>query len=165
MEIYLIRHGIAVEPEVADRDSDRWLTKQGINKVRQVASSLHSLDIDFDIILASPLVRARQTAELLISQGLSQILEIHPDLAPDGSLEHWLEWLQTYQTQTPQARSVALVGHEPDLSTWAEILLFNRVFQRLQLKKAGIIALDWPIETPPIGNCHLNWLIPPKLWL
>lgn len=165
MEIYLIRHGIAVEPTEAESDERRCLTKQGIKKVRQVATSLHSLDVEFDIILSSPLVRAQQTTELLVNQGLSEITEVHSDLAPEGNLEQWVAWLQDYQFRQPLAQSIALVGHEPNLSNWAEMLLFNQVFQRLQLKKAGIIALHWPAPTPPIGNCHLNWLIPPKLWL
>jgi phosphohistidine phosphatase len=165
MEIYLIRHGIAVELAAVDRDEDRWLTKPGIKKVRHVADSLRSLDVEFDLILASPLVRAHQTADLLIGQGLSETLELHPDLAPTGDLDQFLQWLQDYQLRHPQSQSVALVGHEPSLSNLAEMLLFNRVFQRIQLKKAGIIALNWPATTPPIGNCYLSWLIPPKLWL
>jgi phosphohistidine phosphatase len=165
MEIYLIRHGIAVEPTVAEGDERRWLTKQGIKKVRQVATSLRSLDVEFDIILSSPLVRAQQTTELLMNQGLSEITEVHPDLSPEGNLEQWAAWLQDYQFRQPLAQSIALVGHEPNLSNWAEMLLFNQVFQRLQLKKAGIIALHWPAPMPPLGSCHLTWLIPPKLWL
>jgi phosphohistidine phosphatase len=154
-----------VETTATEHDGDRWLTKQGIKRVRQVAKSLQGIDVEFDIILASPLVRAEQTAEIFMSQGLSSIIEIHPDLAPAGNIKSWVEWLQDYQKQNPQAQRIALIGHEPDLSTWAEILLFNQVFQRIQLKKAGIIALQWPAPIPPIANCQLMWLIPPKIWL
>jgi phosphohistidine phosphatase len=165
MDIYFIRHGIAVDPTATDDDRDRWLTKQGIKKVRQVASSLRGLDLEFDIIISSPLVRAEQTAEILINQGLSEVLGIQPDLAPGGNLEQWVQWLKDYQAQHPQAQSMAVVGHEPGLSTWTEMLLFNQVFQRLQLKKAGIIAVHWPVTISPLGNCQLLWLIPPKIWL
>ncbi len=165
MEIYLIRHGIAVEAETTVSDDDRWLTKRGAKKVRQVAASLRSLDLEFDIILSSPLVRAQKTAELLVSKGLSETLELHPDLSPTGSLDHCIQWLQDYQFRHPLSQSVALVGHEPNLSNLAEMLLFGQIFQRIQLKKAGIIALHWPGTTSPLGNCQLNWLIPPKLWL
>lgn len=165
MEIYLIRHGIAVDSTADLADADRWLTKQGIKKTLQVASSLRRLDLEFDIILASPLLRAQQTADLLISKDLSAKQEIHADLAPHGSLDSWIHWLQDYERTHPHAQRLALVGHEPCLSTWAEMLLFNQVFHRLHLKKAGIIALDWPTATHPIGNCQLNWLIPPKCWL
>ncbi len=165
MEIYLIRHGTAVELAAVDRDEDRWLTKTGIKKVRRAAKSLRRLDVEFDLILSSPVVRAHQTADLLVSQGLSETLELHPDLSPTGDLDQCLQWLQDYQSNHPQSQNVALVGHEPNLSNLAEMLLFNRLFQRIQLKKAGIIALHWPATTPPIGNCYLSWLIPPKLWL
>jgi phosphohistidine phosphatase len=165
MEIYLIRHGIAVEAEATASDEDRWLTKRGAKKVRRVASNLRSLDLEIDIILSSPLVRAQQTAELLVSKGLSETLEIHPDLAPAGNLDHCIQWLQDYQFRNPIAQSVVLVGHEPDLSNLAEMLLFNQIFQRIHIKKAGIIALHWPVTTAPLGNCQLSWLMPPKFWL
>ena len=82
MELYLIRHGIATEQGIDSKDCDRTLTKQGQQKTWQVAQRLYQLGLRFNLILTSPLVRSRQTAEILCSSGLSSQLEIHPFLAP-----------------------------------------------------------------------------------
>ena len=70
MYLYLIRHGIAIEQDplaldpIAD-DEARDLTKLGRKKVAQVAEKLAKLELTFELIITSPLVRARQTAEIL----------------------------------------------------------------------------------------------------
>ncbi len=67
MDIYIIRHAIAVDrgtPEYED-DSQRPLTEKGKKKMRQIASGLRALGVDFDFILSSPYIRARETAEIL----------------------------------------------------------------------------------------------------
>ena len=67
MHLYLIRHGIAAEPEEYDTDSERPLTKEGERKTRKIAQRLYELEIQFDLILTSPLLRAQQTAAVLMS--------------------------------------------------------------------------------------------------
>ena len=108
MELYLIRHGIATEQGIDEvsKDCDRTLTKQGRQKTWQVAQRLYQLGLRFDLILTSPLVRSRQTAEILCSSGLSSQLEIHPFLAPDGDIYTWLGWLEQQQHSTPHAPSI-----------------------------------------------------------
>ena len=60
---------------------------------------------------------------------------------------------------------LALVGHEPDLSQWAELLIWGEAKGVLQLKKAGIIGIEIPDHIDPIGNSILFWLTPPRLLL
>jgi len=58
---------------------------------------------------------------------------------------------------------LGIVGHEPDLSAWAELLVFGEIKGSLVLKKAGIIGITIPEVGLPIGNSLLFLLIPPKL--
>ena len=162
IDLYLIRHGLAGEHGSYTNDNERPLTDEGKQKTRQVAKRLHALTLRFDLILTSPLVRAHQTAELLVEAKLSQTLQVSPQLAPGGSLNEWLEWLQ--QERSPSVTTVAIVGHEPNLSAWAETLVWGAPKGVLSLKKAGVIGLTVP-EQSPMGNSTLFWLTPPRFLL
>ena len=159
----MIRHGIAAERGTYSQDDERPLTQEGQQKTRQVAQRLHELKLRFDLILTSPLVRAQQTAEILQTVGLSAAVDISSHLAPDGRLEDWLNWLQGWQATGGSC--LALVGHEPDLSSWAETLLWGQSRDKFILKKAGVIGLTLPTTGSPIGNSQLFWLAPPRLLL
>lgn len=161
MDLFLIRHGLAGEHGSYANDDERPLTKEGRKKTKQVAEKLFELGIQFDLIQTSPLVRARQTAEILMEAGLSQQLEEATCLA-DDHLEEWLAW---FNSQPGKYQQLALVGHEPSLSQWAETLMSGTVQGRVQLKKAGIIGLSLPDQGSPIGQSVLFWLTPPKFLL
>jgi phosphohistidine phosphatase len=160
-QIYLIRHGIAADPETYQNDQDRPLTPKGQAKTKAIAQQLKSWGLAFDEILTSPLVRARQTAEILKQADLAPHLTITDTLAPMGSFADWLTWFR----QQNHTNALALVGHEPDLSQWAELLIWGDVRGVLQLKKAGIIGIQIPDAMDPIGNSVLFWLTPPKFLL
>ncbi len=159
-QIYLIRHGIAVDRTDQMSDFERSLSPQGQKKTHQVAQRLQAIGLKFDLLLSSPLPRARQTAEILAAQGLSSRLEESLDLSPQGSLSNWLNWLETWRSSADQ--SLALVGHQPNLGQWAEILLWGEAQGSIVLKKAGIIGMILP-EGPPVGHSQLFWLTQPKL--
>lgn len=163
MEIYLIRHGIAADKADYDLDQDRPLTEEGRKKTRKVAQSLHERGLHFEIILTSPLLRAKETATILQDIGLSSQVEEFPYLAPDGDIQAWVNWLKE-QKQTKNHKSLALVGHQPDLGNWAEILIWGKAQEKLVLKKAGIIGLNLPETETPINQSELFLLTSPK-WL
>lgn len=167
MYLYLIRHGIAVDPDPSALDSiandeSRSLTKIGRKKIAQVADRLNKLELKFDLIMTSPLVRARQTADLLINQQISPKLEVSNNLKPMGNLPAWLmEW--NARSTDPSISALALVGHEPNLSEWAELLIFGQVSHNLILKKGGIIGLKFSDDRVAIGTAQLSCLIPPRI--
>ncbi|MCC5636507.1 phosphohistidine phosphatase SixA [Nostoc sp. CHAB 5844] len=164
MELYLIRHGIAQERQAGIKDEERHLTKEGRQKTEKVAQRLLKLDFQFDLIVTSPLVRARQTAEILVATGLGSQLEESPHLAPGGHLSSWLVyWLEP--KNYAQNTQLALVGHEPDLSNWAEIILWGEVKGCLVLKKAGMIGVKLPEAGSVVGRSQMFWLTPPKYLL
>lgn len=161
MELYIIRHGLAGERGTYTNDEQRPLTEEGHHRTRHVANRLHQLGIQFDLIQTSPLVRARQTAEILQSAGLSQQLQESAALKPGGEINTWLEWLQSWSNQAD--RTLAIVGHEPDLGEWAEQLIWGESHHSLVVKKAGVIGLLLPDRGSPIGQSQLFWLTPPRL--
>jgi phosphohistidine phosphatase len=158
-ELYLIRHGIAAERGTYANDDERPLINTGRKKTEKVARRLYQIGVRFDRILTSPLVRAKQTADILQEAGLSSQIEEFTALAPDGDLSTWLEWLseQSYQT-------LALVGHQPDLGHWAEMLVWGSIQEKLVVKKAGAIVLRLPESGTPVGRSELFLLTSPK-WL
>ncbi len=159
--LYLIRHGLAVERDPDQLDADRPLTSTGIQKTRQVAARLVASGLTCDCLLTSPLVRAYQTAQILVESKFAADLQQCPALAPDGSLTDAISWLAT----SPNATAIAWVGHEPNLSIWAETLIWGESQDKLILKKAGIIGLTLPPQGSPVGNSSLFWLTPPRLFL
>jgi phosphohistidine phosphatase len=158
--VYIVRHGLAGEHGSYANDNERPLTVEGKQKTRQVALRLAAFNLKFDLILTSPLVRARETAEILMDVGLGKQLEEFGPLAPGGSIGDWLTWLSGWEPG--KNNCMALVGHEPDLSTWAEMLIWGEAKGAINLKKAGVIGLLLPVAGSPVGHSQLFWLTPPR---
>ncbi|MBO3459132.1 phosphohistidine phosphatase SixA [Aetokthonos hydrillicola Thurmond2011] len=164
MELYLIRHGIAEESAPGIKDEERALTKEGRQKTEKVAKELKKLNLSFDLIASSPLVRAYQTAEILIETGLSSHLEECLHLAPDGDIHSWIaQWLEP-RKYSPETQ-LALVGHEPNLSSWAQMLVWGQAHAGIVLKKAGMIGIKLPEKVSPLGRSQMFWLTSPKYLL
>jgi phosphohistidine phosphatase len=163
MELYLIRHGIAQEHSPDLLDGDRQLTSKGKGKTQLIAQRLQAIGVEFDLILTSPLVRAQQTAQILMGRGLSPHLEVFFPLAPAQAMDAGLKQLaEEYRHRSH--RCLALVGHQPDLGNWAEYLAFGSPQGKLIVKKAGIIGLDLPNLDCDPGQGNLFLLTPPR-WL
>lgn len=162
-ELYIIRHGIAADHGTYSNDDDRPLTSEGRQKTEKVAKRLDQLGLRFDLIQTSPLVRALQTAKILQSVGLSSQLLETPHLAPGGNIQAWISELEEWRSS--KNTRLALVGHQPSLTNWAEILIWGEAQEKLVLKKAGVIGLTLPKTGSPIGNSQMFWLSPPKFLL
>jgi phosphohistidine phosphatase len=94
---------------------------------------------------------------------LSAQLEVAEDLKPIGNLPAWLMWWQAHTIRP--ISTLALVGHEPNLSHWAELLIFGKVVNRLALKKGGIIGLKFADDRLAMGSGKLECLMSPKYLL
>lgn len=154
-----MRHGLATERGTFAEDDDRPLTPLGEKKTQLVAQYLQELGLSFDRIITSPLVRAQQTAEILLQTHLSSHRSTSAHLAPEGDLTQFLAELVPSK---PKANFLA-VGHQPDLGDWAEMLIYGAVQGAIVLKKAGIIGLEIPETGEAIGYSQLFWLTSPKL--
>jgi phosphohistidine phosphatase len=158
LELYLIRHGIAAERgEEWPDDSKRPLTSQGIAKLKKEARGLVALDVSFEQIVSSPLVRTRQTADV-IAEALKNKPPISTSdaLAPAGTPAAVIEEIAKH---VRKAR-VALVGHEPNLGELAAQLIRSRT--PLEFKKGGICRIDFDV-LPPKGAGALRWFLTPRM--
>ena len=162
MNLYLLRHGVAAAKDdpAFESDGERPLTKKGIKKFRKAARGIVRLGVSFDAILSSPLIRARQTADLL-AEAVSQesCVDEMPALAPDSSPEQLLGELSIVEGK----EHVMLVGHEPLLGKLAAFLVNgkNNSESVIPLKKGGICRIE--IEAvPPTQPGQMHWLLTPK---
>ncbi len=162
MEIYLIRHGIAESRSIEQNDPERILTSRGITKTQQVAQKLSSLEIQFDVIVSSPYIRAKETAIIMQQAKITSKIIEHSALVPEGNILEWVSWLQN--SDYNQDSNIALVGHQPNLGNWAELLVWGQIQGKLILKKAGIIGLELLDLSNPIGTSELFLLASPK-WI
>lgn len=164
MDIYLLRHGIAVDRAESgfQNDFDRALTSEGRRKLGRVVKAMRELDLSFDRILSSPYVRARETAELVAAAlGLCKRLEFRDSLGADASPHRFASELRKLR---PACSSILLVGHEPFLSMLGGLLISGTVKPGITLKKAGLCKLSltsWR-EAPPAS---LEWLLTPQQML
>jgi phosphohistidine phosphatase len=157
-ELYLIRHGIAEERGDAwPDDTKRPLTERGISRLRKEAKGMARLGVAFDVVLTSPLVRARQTADAIAGtfDPRPPIVAIE-SMAPGGTYQAVLADLEK---QARRSR-IALVGHEPGIGELAARMIGSR--HPLEFKKGAICRIDF--ETlPPAGPGALRWFITPKV--
>lgn len=158
LELYLIRHGIAADRgEEYPDDSKRPLTSEGIASLRKEVRALDALDIAFDHVITSPLVRAKQTAEVFV-----QHLKSKPSVSTSDALTPAGSPPSVVQDIVKHARKgrIALVGHEPNMGELAARLIGSRT--PIEFKKGAICRIDF--ETlPPKGAGHLRWFLTPKM--
>lgn len=160
MKVLLIRHAIAEEREVFARtgkeDGLRPLTRVGRRKMRRAAKGLRVVVPKIDVLATSPLTRAAQTAELVAGayEGLRAVQV--PALVPGKPPQQLLQWLRGQ----PAGATVALVGHEPDLGTFASWLLTGLQESFLPMKKGGACLLAFDKDVKP-GRAVLRWSMRP----
>lgn len=164
MEIHLLRHGIAVDRGAHSfrDDSHRPLTPEGIKRTRKVAKALAALKLSFDAVLTSPYVRAKQTADIVAEVlKIPQKLRLSNALAPGGKPRELMDELRR---QCKSSSKVLLVGHEPDMSRLASLLISGKPDADITLKKAGLCVLD--AGELVAGRCaSLGLLLSPRVLL
>jgi phosphohistidine phosphatase len=161
MKLYILRHGDAVEAgDARVKDSERPLTAKGIQRTEQLAEALKQMEVSFDAVLSSPLVRARETAEI-VARGLKfgGKVDLTDALTLSGSMENLVRQLTMLR---PSPKNVLLVGHEPYLSGFISLLCTGGPGLGLEMKKGALCRLE--VESPSCGKCAtLEWLLPPRV--
>lgn len=156
MKLYFLRHGIAADAgEFGGSDFDRPLTKQGRDKMAREAKAIAKLDLGLEVILTSPLVRARETAEFVADElGLKNHLVTDARLDPGFDKGRLLEMLQEH----PDSEALMVVGHEPSMSTTLSELIGGG---SIELKKGGLACVE--LTDRSLSRAVLQWLIHPKI--
>ena len=159
MQIYLVRHGIAVDIGTHDvtRDEDRMLSDEGLRRTRWAALGIKELCGRVPRVISSPLIRAKETAAILAEVlGSAQTVEACLELAPAGDLTRLIGRLESMGPDP-----VMLVGHMPDLGQLASMLLSGTPHLNIQFKKAACCCISFPGPVRP-GQGGLAWHMPPQ---
>jgi phosphohistidine phosphatase len=156
MKVYFLRHGKAANrAEWAGRDDDRPLTPEGEEAMRREATALRAMELAPDVIVTSPLARARRTAEI-VADGLG----LRGCLVEDERLAHGFDVRRLEQVLAAHgpADAVMVVGHEPDFSAAVAELIGGG---EIVMKKGGLARVD--VTAPVAGGGELVWLLTPPL--
>jgi len=157
MRLLIVRHAIAVPhgtPEVPE--DERPLTPRGEKRFRAAARGLARICRRPDVLLSSPLVRARQTADIA-AEAWGEVEVREADALAGGSFEQIAAVVNKHADQ----KLVALFGHEPDVSTVVARLLGTSASERLTFKKGGAALLEVPGKMAEGGA--LVWYVPPRV--
>lgn len=165
MQVILFRHGIAMDAqEAADKgikEHDRALTKPGLARTAEAVEGLHGLVGavgTVGVIAHSPLVRARQTADIL-GKTYPAARRVETRSLRPGTAAETLAQFVAQRTSSGTADIVILVGHEPDLSLWAAWATTGERRALFSLKKAGACLIEFDGK-PQAATGRLLWLLP-----
>jgi phosphohistidine phosphatase len=160
MQLYIVRHGIAIDREdpQCPPDPERYLTEEGVEKTKGVAKGVAALGVAADLFFTSPYVRALQTAEIFAEaldysrQKIRQSELLLPGAEPT--------LLFRELAREKQASTVFLFGHAPHLDGAIATALGSKKHVT-SLKKAGVALIELKRISPPMGV--LAWLATPKM--
>src|SRR6202140_3893168 len=151
MQLYIVRHGIAIDREdpKCPPDPERYLTEEGIEKTKQAAKGVAALGVTADLFLSSPYVRAAQTAEIFASalEYAKQKIRRTDLLLPGAEPSLLFREL----AKDKQASAVFLIGHAPQLDDVIATALGSKK-HLTGVKKAGVAFVELKRLSPPIGE-------------
>jgi len=160
MDIYILRHGKAVErSQNITSDSKRSLTEAGKKEMDCISNAIKNFEIEFDVIISSPLVRAKQTAETALKNVKSKkkSVVIWDELKPEINVMQTIKKLATLNPTS----SILLVGHEPHLSSLISQIISGSDNANISLKKGGFAHVrGTPQKSKLIGS--LRSVLTPK---
>lgn len=160
MNLYLIRHAIAIDEGTEGyEDSERPLTDSGRKKMRMIAKGLRGIGVGIDLIISSPYVRARETAEVL-----ADVFKIKTEIGFSENLVQLGDpnLLIAEINEKYSVDSIAIVGHEPNLSALTGLLVSENAKIDMLYKKGGVSKLTTD-DLHHSRTATLEWLLTPKI--
>ena len=151
MELYLLRHADA--DTIAETDDARPISDKGVGQARKVARFCEAREMEKVRVLASPLRRTHETAEIVARHLGAELLVVpwlKSGMRPQGALEHLREYAEE--------KAVMLVGHEPDLSALVACLLGMASGDRIEIRKASLTRLT--VDALEAGGARLDFSVP-----
>lgn len=158
MDIYLVRHAVAEDQDRSKwpNDGKRPLTKEGKRRFGSLLKRMNDLPDYVDILATSPLTRAKETADLLVEKAAWQPFVVWDELSPDVAPERLIEKLRNLRGIS----SVALVGHEPQMSALFSLLVSGSTSGvQMDFKKGAIARISFNPRKGEHGK--LLWLVAP----
>ena len=155
MEVLVVRHGLAEDSS----SGERALTEEGRAQFQKICRRLvDSLALSFDLLLHSPLLRAKQTADIFCDFFPVEKREESDQLKPDADVEPLFEMMGAFSVP-----SLALVGHQPFLSEFISVSLADKGRSFVSLSRGGMAFLEFPHSPIPGSAVLKNLLSPPVL--
>jgi phosphohistidine phosphatase len=162
MQLIVIRHAIAEDAEAFAKtgrpDNERPLTKRGRRSMKQIAKALRREVKSIDVLAASPLVRAAQTADIVAKEYGGISIETVPALEPERAPSALATWLRTER----DANVVAVVGHGPHIDIVITWLISGVAGPHVQIDKGGACLLDFE-RAPGARSAKLCWVLTPEI--
>ena len=160
MDVYVLRHGVADERDYRKYPDDdlRPLIPEGIDKLTRQAKGLKVLGLSVDLVISSPLVRAVQTAHVVMTG-----LEIAGDLAYSETLApeaHPYLLLEELASKYSTVDKVMVVGHEPHMSSFVSMVVAGDLNGLIRMKKGALCKLRIP-RVDGVRSGWLEWLMTP----
>ena len=160
MQLYIVRHGIAIDREdpKSPAEAERYLTEEGIERTKQVAKGIAALGVQPDLLFSSPYERAMQTAAIFAGEleYSKQKIRRSDSLLPGAEPGAFLREL----AREKNASSVFCFGHAPHVDGLIAAAV-GATRHITSMKKAGVALVEFKRLSPPNGQ--LIWLVAPKL--
>ena len=156
MFVYFLRHANAGQSlPNANKDEKRALDKDGIEQCGYVGRALAALGVQADVIVSSPLKRAKQTAALVGNEmGYEDKLATDSSLRPEATFADFQKLLEKYA----RCESILLVGHNPNLSGFLGRVIGGGHLAAIELKKGAVAKVELRRNA---GS--LSWCITPRI--
>lgn len=159
MRVYVIRHAAAAQRGAYANDNDRPLTGDGIARMKRVAKGLAALGIKPEPIYTSPLVRAKETAQIVAKAlGGGAALEEADVLRPGVGASEVVTFLAK-----AKGDEAAIVGHEPQLGEVVALMVTGKTAPIVDMKKAAACAVDFE-GAPAAGKGVIAWHAVPAVF-
>ncbi|HYN80510.1 MAG TPA: phosphohistidine phosphatase SixA [Gemmatimonadaceae bacterium] len=161
MKLLVVRHGAAMDKDefarTGESDDLRPLTDEGKDEMKSISKGLRAAVEELDLLATSPLVRARETADIIAEAYGIELPEVERSLMPGTSFDEFEKWC----SGLGEKKVIAIVGHDPHLSSLVTWLLTGRSDPRIRLKKGGACLLTFE-SVPQREKGTLNWLLTPR---
>jgi phosphohistidine phosphatase len=155
VDVYILRHGKAEDAGPGMGDADRRLTKRGRDEIAATGRWMAVQELRFDLIAASPFVRAQETATIIADfLGGKDRLTTWKVLAPGGNPESVCRLIGKH----PDVRAILLVGHEPLLSALISRIISGNETAAIAMSKGALAKIrEFSPARNPSGELH--WLM------
>ena len=158
MKLYFLRHTDAIPAERPDLDDERPLSPKGHKQAASIAEFLSEIDVKFDTVFTSPLLRAKETAQCVVAVTNDKTwvkTEIVEELRNETSQADFSKWLRSLTDEN----HVLLVGHNPSISERVSHLLGVAHADAFSMPKGGLACL----KTSDCKTASLEFFVSPKM--
>ena len=140
MKLLVVRHAIAEDRNPGGSDRDRPVSKKGRKRFQKICTNLSHLNLQFDLLLDSPLLRSQQTADIFCENFSVAERKRSENLNPLAEVSDLLLEIKAYNVDR-----VVIVGHQPFLTEFINhcVTEDKRIFTLL--KRGGLAFLDFPL--------------------